>query len=72
MKDKMQYLPIGMCIGISVGLAIGAAMDNIPVFMSVGLCIGMSIGALIDAKNRNQSEADTQTNDDEMNQKTDL
>ena len=53
---KVPFLPIGMCIGISIGMAIGAATDNIPVFMCIGLSIGMCIGTLID--NSNAKKAD--------------
>ena len=37
---KVQYLPIGMCLGLSIGAALG----NI----SMGICIGLAIGAGID------------------------
>ena len=57
MKDKdsgnqMMLMPFFMCIGISVGTAIGAALDNIPVWMCIGLSIGVGVGSLLDAKNR--------------------
>ena len=38
-ENNMQYLPIGMCIGISIGTAIGAATDNI----GVGMCLAMKV-----------------------------
>lgn len=35
-----SFNPIGMCIGLGIGLCFGAALDN----MGLGLCLGMSIG----------------------------
>ena len=64
-KNKTQYMPIGMCLGISIGTAIGAAMDNIPVYMAVGLSIGMCIGSFIDAKNQKAEKDKSQTGEDE-------
>ena len=64
-KNNTQYMPIGMCMGISIGTAIGAAMDNIPVYMAVGLSVGMCIGSLIDAKNRKTEKDKLQTEDEE-------
>ena len=53
-EDNTKYMSIGMCMGISIGTAIGAAMDNIPVYMAVGLSLGMCIGSFIDAKTKRQ------------------
>ena len=55
---QVQYMPIGMCLGMSVGTALGAAMDNMGLYMCMGLSIGMCIGALVDAKNRKTSQED--------------
>ena len=41
-----------MCLGLSIGLAIGAGIGNIPIGMCFGMSIGVGIGALLDAKNR--------------------
>ena len=64
-KNNTQYMPIGMCMGISIGTAIGAAMDNIPVYMAVGLSLGMCIGSFIDAKNQKAEKDKSQTDEDE-------
>ena len=58
-KDKMSFLPFGMCIGLSIGTAIGAALDNISLYMCIGLSIGVGIGALIDSRNQKKN-SDTQ------------
>ncbi len=49
-KPKMNtiYMPIFMCIGISVGMAIGAPSGNIPIGMSIGIGSGLCLGGIID------------------------
>ena len=64
-EDNTKYMSIGMCMGISIGTAIGAAMDNIPVYMAVGLSLGMCIGSFIDAKNQKAEKDKSQTDEDE-------
>ena len=60
-KDKdnqIQYMPIGMCLGLSIGMAVGAAMDNISVGMCMGLGIGLCFGSSLDnAKQAKSKEA---------------
>ena len=50
--NQTHYMPIGMCMGISIGTAIGVATDNLSIYMPIGL----SIGALIDAQNRKKTK----------------
>ena len=71
MKDKdsgnqMMLMPFFMCIGISVGTAIGAALDNIPVWMCIGLSIGVGLGTVMDGRKKvgKDSSEDTKKNDD--------
>ena len=64
-ENNTKYMPIGMCMGISIGTAIGAAMDNIPICMAVGLSLGMCIGSFIDAKNQKAEKDKSQTDEDE-------
>ena len=45
-------MPIFMCLGLSIGMAIGVAMDNIGVGMCLGVGIGTCLGTLMDYKNK--------------------
>ena len=56
--EEISCLPLGMCIGLSIGVGIGASTGNIPIFMSIGLGVGIGIGALIDAINRKKNGKD--------------
>ena len=53
--DQPHYLSIFMCLGLSIGLAIGAGIGNIPIGMCFGMSIGVGIGALLDKKRKDQS-----------------
>ena len=57
--NKIQYMPIGMCIGIGVGMAIGAAVGNIAIGMCIGLSVGMGVGAVIDSMHNKKSDTDS-------------
>ena len=59
-NNEMHYMPICMCIGLSIGTAIGAAMNNIALYMCAGMSIGVGIGSMIDAANRKKSEDSAQ------------
>ena len=50
-ETQIQYMPIFMCLSLSIGMAIGVAMDNIGVGMCLGVGIGTCLGALMDYKN---------------------
>ena len=66
-ENKINYLPLCMCLGISLGTAIGAATGHLPLYMSIGMSIGVCIGAALDAKNRTESEEISETDDKEEN-----
>ncbi len=55
-NDQFPYLPIFMCIGVSIGVAIGAAMDNIGIGMCIGCSVGVGLGSALDAANRAKKE----------------
>lgn len=61
--SQTHFLPIYMCLGLSVGTAIGSAAGNLAICMPIGLSIGMCIGALMDAKNRKPSDDASQPED---------
>ena len=46
-ESNSYWLPIGMCIGISIGTAIGASTNNIGLWLPIGLSIGLCFGAAI-------------------------
>ena len=55
-----------MCIGLSVGMAIGAPTGNIPIGMSIGIGAGLCFGGIIDLINRRSSKNDSQNNDKDI------
>ena len=64
-KEKVQCLPLGMCIGVSSGVAIGAALNNISLYMCIGLSVGTCVGAVIDYQNRKAKDTDSQSENKE-------
>ena len=63
--NQIQYMPFGMCIGLSIGVAIGAVMDNIPIGMCLGLGIGMCYGSALDTfKKAKNNESKDQNQED--------
>ena len=62
MKDKQKsenqtfYIPLCMCLGMSIGTAIGVATDNLSIYMPIGMSIGLCIGSLIDAQKRKKAK----------------
>ena len=67
-ENQTHYLPIGMCLGMSIGTAIGVATDNLATGMCIGLSIGVGIGALLDSKKRKEAEVAPQAEEDEKEQ----
>ena len=61
--SNIQYLPIFMCIGLSVGMAIGASLDRISIGMCIGMAIGVAVGALFDSNNRKSYDNTVQDDD---------
>ena len=58
-------MPIFMCLGLSIGMAIGVNFDNIAVGMCLGMSAGMGIGTLIDLLNNSKDKKDVSQNDGE-------
>ena len=63
-ENQIQYLPICMCLGMSIGSALGVATDNLSLFMCLGMSIGVGIGALIDANRRKAAESNDPEKED--------
>lgn len=58
-RDKAaSYLPIGMCLGMSVGMCFGVAAGNIPLGMCIGVAVGMCIGVALGAQQNNNKDKD--------------
>ena len=64
--DETHYLPLFMCVGLSIGVGIGAILDNIPAFMCIGMSIGLSVGASMDAANRKKAEEKAKMSDEDV------
>lgn len=55
------FMAVYMCLGLSVGMCFGIAMDNMPIGMCTGMAIGLAIGSALDAdqaKKRKELEPD--------------
>ena len=58
-RDKAAaYLPIGMCLGMSVGMCFGVATGNVPLGMCIGVAVGMCIGVALGAQQNNKKDKD--------------
>lgn len=44
-----------MCIGMSIGMASGAGIGNIPVGMCIGMGIGSAVGIVIDFQSKHKA-----------------
>ena len=56
-EDNTSYwLPIGMCLGISIGTTIGAATNNMGLWLSIGLSVGLCIGLLFSSSKDTNSK----------------
>ncbi|WP_269477583.1 GNAT family N-acetyltransferase [Hominibacterium faecale] len=55
-KPASVYLPIFMCLFMSVGLSIGAAMDHMAMGSCFGIAIGFMLGAALDASDKKKRE----------------
>lgn len=62
-ENGIQYMPIGMCLGLSIGLAFGSMMGNVSIGMCMGLGIGLCFGSALDAAKR-QKKDDTEASPD--------
>ena len=64
-ENQTHYMPIFMCLGMSIGTAIGVVTDNMSMCMCLGISFGMCIGSAIDAKNRAKAKDEAKKPDEE-------
>ena len=56
-RDKVAaYLPISICLGMSVGLCFGVALDNIALGMCIGISVGMCLGVALGTHKKDSKE----------------
>ena len=60
-KDRSGggFNPIGLCIGLGVGLCFGTAMDNI----GLGICLGMGVGLCYSVALGHRTDSDDKPED---------
>lgn len=60
-KPSGSFNPIGLCMGMGVGLCFGVAMDNmgagIALGMGVGLCLCVALGHKTDANDKQDEKS---------------
>lgn len=56
-KPASVYLPVFICIFLSVGVSIGAAMDHMGIGGCFGMAVGAMLGAALDAGDKRKREA---------------
>ena len=57
--SNSSRLAIVMCIGISIGTAIGVATHNIGLWMPIGLSVGLCLGLALLHNSENDNEDGT-------------
>lgn len=63
--NQVRNMPIFMCLGISVGMAVGSAAGNIGVGMCLGVGIGMCLGACLDSLQNRKTGKDPENEEKE-------
>ena len=56
-KPASAWMPVYMCIGMSVGMCFGVSFDKIALGMCIGMPIGLCIGLSLDAADEKKREA---------------
>lgn len=51
-KERSNWMPIMMCLGLAIGCSIGVSADSTGMGISLGICLGLAIGSLLDADDR--------------------
>ena len=71
-KDKenksVAGMPIGMSLGMCFGTAIGAATNNIglwlPIGMTLGMCFGLCVGSLLNKSDKTKNGENSDSNEE--------
>ena len=71
-KSQMTWMPICMCLGLSIGMSLGSLMfDNMSIGMCMGISLGVAVGSIIDATNRAKNRKDSEHSGDSDQNKED-
>ena len=57
-KDQDYWIVSGMCIGISIGTAVGAGTNNMALWLPIGLCIGLSLGLAFSSNKNDKNKGE--------------
>lgn len=60
-KDEGAYGAIGMCLGLSVGMLFGLAVDNLALGICMGMSVGMCIGLGVEREKKKKAEKANQS-----------
>ncbi|MGI2335713.1 MAG: glycine zipper family protein [Dehalogenimonas sp.] len=55
LSEEGEYTGMWMALGTGIGVALGAAIDNVGAGIAIGVGIGLAIGSLLEAGARKQS-----------------
>ena len=55
-KPYVSWVPIGMCLGVAIGISLGSLLDNVGSWLSLGICFGMLFGLMKDGACRKKYE----------------
>ena len=71
-KSQMTWMPICMCLGLSIGMSLGSLMfDNMSLGMCMGISLGVAVGSIIDANNSAKNRKDSEHSGDSDQDKED-
>jgi RimJ/RimL family protein N-acetyltransferase len=51
-KPPVNYISIYMCLGLSIGMSFGLALQNISIGMCIGIAVGIALGSSLDAQDK--------------------
>lgn len=51
-KPASSWIAVYMCLGVSIGVSLGTAQNNMAIGMCMGIAIGLCIGAALDSREK--------------------